>query len=704
MRDGNSFWYSSGTPDSVGIHLVDPVANTKSDFFEIDRLRSALSEVLGHAPAGKGVPFAQFDFVDESEQSIRFAVEGRQLVLHLDSYAVAESDGRVNGNEARARPRVLTESAYGRPGLREILSPDLEWAAHLKGNNLWLRALSTGSLQQMTTDGTVERPWGYLGVQMQEWAWWSPDSRKLAVRRGDLDGVRQIPVVDYLGSTTTVDWVRSVHNVEAGGTLPREELHVLDLTSECVVEVDLSDREYQYLAVVGWAPDGSEVFLVRIDREYKRLDLVAADTETGAARVVLSDASETFIGDPLWLTSPQFVLLDDGARFLWSSERDGWRHHYLYRADGTMVRQLTKGAFASGRIIEVDESNGWIYFHCSRGEQPYDSPVCRVNLEGNGLAAVSAPVGRHSPVQFSPSKQFFVDNYSSITHPPVLELRRVDGTLLQTLARADVRPLQENLNWSSPEPFVVKAADGETEIYGVLYKPSNFDASKKYPVVDFIYGGPFMNTVPQTFLHDPQPQEWANLGFIVFIVEGRGTPGRSKEFQDVAYGNIGQYEIPDHAAALQQLARDRVYMDTDRVGIVGSSWGGYLATRALLLAPEVYDVGIAVSPASDPAGKATVFEPYMGVPQGNEEAYEYASNIPFADKLEGKLLLIHGTDDVNAQLSQTMRLVDALVQAGKPHDLIILPGQDHYILHAPGQRADYARNAVRRYLVENLKP
>jgi dipeptidyl aminopeptidase/acylaminoacyl peptidase len=367
------------------------------------------------------------------------------------------------------------------------------------------------------------------------------------------------------------------------------------------------------------------------------------------------------------------------------------------------VRQLTAGSFIAGGVITVDESNGWIYFYCFLGEQPYDAPLCRVGLDGRSFTRITEPAGRHWPVNFSPSGEFFLDTYSSISLAPVVELRRSDGTLLQTLARADISALEEQLRWQVPEPFVVKAADGMTDLYGVLYKPYDFDPTKQYPVLEHIYGGPFANNVSHTFYQSPLPLAWAQLGIIVFVVDGRGTPERSKAFQDVTYGSVGRYEIPDHVATLKQLAADRPYMDLDRVGIIGSSFGGYFATRALLLAPETYHVGIAVSPAADLYVKATVMEQYMELAENNEEGYAYASNARLAEHLNGKLLLIHGTNDVNAPISETMKLVDALIHAGKPFDLLVLPNHDHQILQAPGPRGEYARDAVRRYLLEHLR-
>jgi dipeptidyl aminopeptidase/acylaminoacyl peptidase len=280
----------------------------------------------------------------------------------------------------------------------------------------------------------------------------------------------------------------------------------------------------------------------------------------------------------------------------------------------------------------------------------------------------------------------------------VVELRRADGKPLQVLSKANVDALLL-AHWQSPEEFVVKAADGITDLYGALFKPHDFDSGRKYPVIDDIYAGPQWAAVPRAYLEGAPRRGLAQLGFIVLRLDGRGTPERGKRFQDAVYLNLGRNEIPDHVAALRQLAATRPYMDLERVGIVGHSYGGYFAIRALLTAPDVFKVGVASAPPTelllDPVG----IEPYLGLPQEHKDAYDFASNLPLAHNLRGRLLLIAGTSDVNVPFSETLRMVDALTRAGKPYDLVVLPARDHTI---PGDA--YWRTTVRRYLQEHLQP
>ena len=291
--------------------------------------------------------------------------------------------------------------------------------------------------------------------------------------------------------------------------------------------------------------------------------------------------------------------------------------------------------------------------------------------------------------------QFFVVSHSTPSRPPVTELRRADGSLVRLLSEANVEALDE-LAWRPPEEFVVKAADGETELHGVLYRPFDFDPEKKYPVIDIIYARHQRSIIPTSFTSNwwgVPAQALAQLGFITFIVEGRGTSERGEAFHNAIYGKVGRVEIEDHVAALRQLAAERPYMDLDRVGIMGNSYGGYAAIRALLIAPDLYRVGVASAPPIHPGPL------FLGPPEESEEAYRYASNLNFADRLEGKLLLIHGTADEYYPLSGTLQFIEALIQAKKPYDLMLMPDRGHFNLGG-----GYWRETVRRYFQEHLKP
>jgi dipeptidyl aminopeptidase/acylaminoacyl peptidase len=701
MADGSSFWYAEGDPNNTIIYKVNPEINTKTPLFDTARLRQALTVLLGLKPPYQGLPFDEFTFV-EGEKAAKFTVEDEGFILDLDTYTITRVPALSEEEKSRLVPQVVRKRLDLIYELWEVLSPDRRWFAGIKDHNLWLRSATDGRSVQITTDGIKDFEWGFLqGSEAGPWAEWSPDSSKLAVKKVDSRKVAPIPIVHWLKPTVEVEWV-PFPKAHVGGPLRQSELFVVDILSKRQVRVDTGEEPDQYIHIVGWRPDGSELLFLRMNRVFKKLELMAANPTTGSTRVVLTEIQKTFIlGEQFSYQWPQLTtLLEDGNRFIWMSERDGWNHLYLYDLDGTCIRRLTHGTFPVVRVIDLDAKAGWVYFsaHADR-QRPYDTHLYRVSLQGKGLMRLTEATGGHR-IRFAPSKEFFLDSHSNLDRAQRVELRRADGTLLQTLAQANIDALKE-LKWNPLEEFVVKAADGETDLYGVLYKPYDFDPGKKYPVIECIYAGPQMWVVPRIFISPAiGAQALAQLGFVTFIVNGRGTPGRGKEFQDVVYGNFGRHEIPDHVAVLKQLASMRSYMDLSRVGIYGHSFGGYFTIRAMLLAPDVYHVGVASGGFAEPI--STLVEPYLGLLQDNKEEYEYASNLRLAGNLKGKLLLLVGTSEV--LFGTNMKMVEAFIRAGKPYDLNVFPEQEHDFIDDPEIARRYYWETLRRYFQEHLKP
>ncbi len=686
MADGSSFWYAEGVPAHTVVYKVEPAANTKGQLFDTARLRRALTEALGHEPPYQGLPFSAFTFVD-GEEAVQFTVENKAFVLQLATYTITQVPTASEEEKRRLIPQA-----------GEVLSPDGRWFAGVKDHNVWLRSTSEKEAVQLTKGGLEDYEWGH--DIWNRWLHWSPDSSKLVTSKIDLRQYPKIPLVHYLQPREEVEWKRD-YNPRADEDVPQTELYIIDTVSRQHVRVETGEGPHYFLyAHSGWCPDGSELIFQTMSRYYKKLELLAANPQTGTTRIILTETQKTFLEN---IPTKRFTWLPDGKRFLWLSDRDGWRHLYLYDVDGTLLRQLTTGAFPVVEVVAVDEKSGWIYFTAHGDRQRlYDTHLYRVDLEGKRFTQLTEATGQHE-IEFAPSKQFFLDRHSTVARAPVVELRNADGTLLQTLSQASIGALVQELKWTPPEEFVVKAADGKTDLYGVLYKPYDFDPNKKYPVIESIYASPSTSAVPKTFvLRFPDiyliVPALAQVGFITVFVDARGTPERSKAFQDVTYGNIGRYEIQDHVAALQQLAKTRSYVDLNRVGVMGVSRGGYFAVRALLLAPDVYHVGVATAARAD----WDTAEAFMGPPDKNKQGYEYASNLGLADELKGRLLLIHGTSDESAPFSDNMRMVDALIRAGKHFDMIVMPEQPHPLFH--GSANNYWREAIRRYFQEHLKP
>ena len=611
-------------------------------------------------------------------------MENKDFILRFDTYAISRVPALSEAENKRLVPQT-----------REAPSPDKRWLAGIKDHNIWLRSNYGDPSVPLTTDGIKDYGWSVAGWGDQ--GWWSPDSFKLAAKKVDSRKVVKMPIVHWLKPTEEVTWH---HYPIAGGTVAQIELFVVDVLSKQQVRVGAGPWPNEEISILGWPPDSSELLFVRSDREYKKFELVAANPTTGATRVVLSEERETFVNGWDFSRISLMTFLEQGKKFIWMSEQDGWNHLYLFDINGNLIRQLTEGAFPVVDVVGLDEAMGWVYFtaHNDRS-RPYDTHLYRVSLEGKGFVRLTQAPGQHV-IQFAPSKEFFLDTHSSPDRPPKVELRRADGTLLQTLSRANIEGLKE-LRWKPPEEFEVKAADRKTALYGVLYKPFDFDPDKKYPIIQVVYGEARIAQAARRgfipILHDQWAHELAQLGFITFFVDPRGTAHRGKDFQDVFYGNIGSPDkIADYVFTLEQLAAKRPYMDLGRVGIMGHSSGGYNTLRAMMLAPDIYDVGVASAGVSD--GSIVPWEYYMGLPKNNKEGYELASNLRLANNLEGKLLLIVGTNDV--LFSRTMKMVDALIRANKHFDLVLLPEKGHSLPRI----SPYWREAIRRYFQEQLKP
>ena len=595
--------------------------------------------------------------------------------------------------------RSQVESSVARPG--EIESPDGGRFASVQDHNLWVRAGGESDGVQVTEDGEVDYEWVISRHSWVKGFWsgtgaqWSPDSRRLALKKVDGRTVEDLPFVRFLEDGAPLGWTRFAR---AGEPTFRTELWVLDLDSGERVQLETGSEPDQRLEILAW--QGDEVLVVRLNRRHTRLDLLGVNATTGRSRVLFAEERPTYVvGAGHEFEEGLLTPLPDGDRFIWRSERDGWKHFYLYDFDGNLIRQLTHGEFP---VLSVETLDGdWLYYTARSAERPYDRHLYRVRLEGGEGSRLTEATGSHV-VEFSPSKEYFLDTHSDLDRPPAVDLRRADGSLVANLAQTSMEDL-EGLPWIPPEEFVVKALDGETDLYGVLFRPWDFDPAARYPVVEYIYNGPqsSLRAFRSPFTAQRVLRALAQLGFIVFVADGPGSPERGRDFHEAAFGRYGRFEIPEHVGILRQLAASRPYMDLDRVGIVGHSHGGYLALRALLTEPDIYHVGWAMSPDVDFFHDAHFyFEPYLGFPRDNPQAYEEGSNLRLAANLRGKLMISVGTEDYGAYPG-AMKMVGELIRLRKEHDLVLLPGAEH---DSAGANATYELDAGVRFLVEHLKP
>ena len=715
LPDGSTFWTEEGGPNDRRILKVDPADNTVAPLFDVARLRAALTAALGHEPAGAGVPFARFQMVGPGTAA--FVLEGANFTLDLNTYKVTRqlppssfSIELVKSEAERAVPGTyLRERFQGLGPLPspEAMSPDGKWIATVRNNNLALRATIDGQEVPVTDDGTDADFWD---VEAALWQPWSPSSEQIAVIRQHADGMPTIPTIKWL---KPLEEVREVITIPAGANLYRSELHLLDIHARQPRHVDMGDNTDHYLRVLTWLPDGSELIVARYNRVLSSVELLAVDAVTRAVRTVMTEASETFLTnhhEAIWAAETGFFLLPDGSGFIWNSERSGWDHLYHYDMNGRLVRRLTSGDWPVKDVVRVDQENGWVYF-TGHGDQsrPYDTHLYRVGLDGRGFAQLTEGKGQHN-ASISPSAEYFVDAFSNVDAPPRTELRRADGSLVRMLGEADIGRL-EAFGFVAPEEHVVKAADGETDLWVTMHFPNDFDPERKYPVVEYIYAGPQTVWRPMDFGDDLGPfgallgrsvnfpRALAQLGMLVVILDGRGTPERSKAFHDTVYMNWGQFEIDDHAGAIRQLGERLPYMDLDRVGVMGASWGGHFTFRAMTQAPDLYKVGISEVPGYS-SRRFTLYEVYLGMPQENKAAYDAADALALAPLLKGELLQVGGINDTGTQ-ADLFQMTEQLIRLGKQHRMMIYPDTGH---GAMGKTGEFNMELKKRFLVEMLKP
>jgi dipeptidyl aminopeptidase/acylaminoacyl peptidase len=586
--------------------------------------------------------------------------------------------------------RVRRAHKIGRPDVFEVPSPCGRFFAGETGPNLSVRWAVDDRTEPLTTDGEDGHRWDVKGAS------WSPDGLQLVARKVDTRGMDRLHVVHWLKPNTEVD-VIPTGNV--AGRLEDVSLHVVHRVSRQVVRIDSGPEIEQDVRPLGWSANGRELYYLKTNRYRNPFVLMAADPRTGSSRVVHEERSPTWVS--FWEKGMSCHLLPGRSGFLWLAERDGWAHLYHHDMSGQQVARLTEGEWVVTGVLAIDETGGWVYFTAHIDpKRPYDTHLCRIRLDGSDRQQLTHEPGTHR-VRFSPEFDGFVDTHSSMDRPPASDLRRADGTLVCRLAEARVE-LPDGITLSAPEEFTVLADDGETELHGQLYLPSDFDPARSYPIIDSIYAGPNSAYVP-THLLDPnaiQSRALAELGFAVVMLDARGTPERSKAFHDVVYRNFGHHEIPDHAAATAQLAATRPYLDASRVGVYGRSFGGYFTTRALLTAPDVFHVGVSINGNFElREGSPGPIECVMGPLADNVDGYDLGSNLALADRLEGKLLLIHGTSDINVPFSAAMKAAEAFTRAGKPFDFLPVNEQPH---HFSGLHGTYVSTALARYLCEHL--
>lgn len=697
--------YRRSTENGSDYVLVDVASAQKSPLLDTARLATELAAYADEEIDGEDLDLSRLKLAETGEQ-LDFDYAGRSYVLDLDSYAL---------RQLAATPA------------NEYLSPDGGRAAFIDAHNLWVRDTASNELTQLTFDG--EQDYGYA-TNNAGWLrdagpvlLWSPDSSRIATFRHDGRNVGEM----YLWSTQVghgeLDaWKYPLPGDDTIFMIERIVIHLED--EPRIVALNMPPDPHRsttsdHIAGRGgifldveWSADAETLSFVSSSRDHKIAQLQVANPETGEVRPVYREEVETYYESGY--NAANWRVFPERNEFVWFSEQDNWGHLYLHDLQtGELKRQITQGNWAVLQIQQVDLENEQIYFLGSNRESgdPYFQYLYRIDFDGSNLINLTPEIANHQ-IRWSDSAEYFSDTYSTPITASVSVVRNRQGEQQLALEETDIEALVAS-GWVAPVPFSVKARDQITDLYGLLYKPSNFDETKSYPVLNYLYPGPQSGSVGTRSFRASRndKQSLAELGFIVVELDAMGTPGRSKSFHDAYYGNMGDNGLPDQIAGIQQLAAQNPWMDLERVGIWGHSGGGFASTAGILRYPEFYKVAVSGAGNHDNRNYEDDWgEKWQGLletyPESNPNEgepsvstnYDNQANQLLAANLKGKLLLAHGMLDTNVHPSSTLLVVDALIEADKDFDLVVLPNASHGF----GNRRYFMKRRW-DYFVENLR-
>ena len=695
------FWYRVTTRRGMEYVLIDASSQTKNEAFNHERLASEMSRITDLALDPWDLRITNIDFEDNFS-TLLFEFRGDHWSCTLQSY------------------RCESESIQRYSVPMSVTSPDGKWAAYQEEHNLWVRNLETGDDIQLTTEG--EEHYGF-GTNNHGWTRserpilkWSPDSRRIATFRQDDRGVGEM-----------VLWRTEVGRPEAdiwpyalpGDTVvPMLERVVLDVETREKVWLDTEPDHHRSSNCCGlvrgqnwtdieWSEDGDQLAFVSTSRDYKDVKLRIADPESGSVREIFQDRDEIFFESNLTSRGiPNWRVLHDSNEFIWFNRSDNWGHLYLYNLEnGELKNRITGGEWNVVDILDVNEEERTIHFTAVAVEEdrdPYHEYLYRINFDGSGMELLTRDEAHHT-VSLSPDRSYIVDTYSDFVTPHKTVLRDSNGSLLMTLEEADIEDLLAT-GWQKPIPFSAKARDGETDIYGIMMLPSNFDENGSYPIVNAIYPGPQSGSVGSRHFSATrrgQAQALAELGFVVVAIDALGSsPIRSREFHTAYAGDMIDNGLPDQIAAMRQLAEQYSFIDIDRAGIYGHSGGGFATAAALTMHPDFFKVGVSGAGNHDNRNYTYYWgEKYQGLleQENGSDNYEQSAVQLQAENLEGKLLITYGSMDTNVHPGGTLLFIDELIRHNKDFDLIVMPNRGHGYANEP-----YNIRRTWDYFVEHL--
>ena len=576
------------------------------------------------------------------------------------------------------------------------ISPDGRFVSFVRDHNLCLVSVTDGKQRAITQGGTEEIRKGELDwvypeeLEIKTAYWWAPDSSAIAYLEMDERKVTQYPLVDFSSPSGEAEMERYP---VAGDANPIVRVLVASLSGGKPRAMDTGAETDIYIPRVNWLNDSKRLGIQRLNRTQTTLDLLIADATTGKARAALSE------NDANWINlSDDLYFLKDGKRFLWSSERSGYRHLYLYDLEGKQLAQLTRGEWEVSAVEAIDEAKGLVYFTATE-KSPLERQLYRVALDGTGFTRLTKDAGTHAAV-FAPHAAAFYDTSSNAEAPPRQDLYRADGSHIATINENKIEELADYR--LSPTEFVtVKSHDG-VQLNASIIKPRDFDPQKKYPVLVYTYGGPHSQVVRNVwgganFLWN---ELMAQKGYIIFSLDNRGSAGRGHAFETPLHFRLGSQELSDQRDGVQYL-KSLPYVDSNRIGIWGWSYGGHMTLHAMFEAGDDFKVGFAGGPVTDWRYYDSIYtERYLGLPQKNEKGYQNSSPVKYAAQFKGKLLIAHGTADDNVHFANTLSVINDLIEAGKYVEVLAFPGRGHGVSDPPALRVLMQR--VTRFFLDNL--
>ena len=673
---GDRFWYRNQGANGIEFFLVDAAKATKAPAFNHAALAATLTTAMGRPVTAARLPFSQITFAADL-QSFSFDSDLKRWTCDVQGKQCTSID----------RPAAVPNSE---------LSPDGKLAAFIRDHNLWVRDLATGQDKQLTTDGVKD--YGYA-TDNAGWTMsdrpvlkWSPDSKRIATFQQDQRKTGEMYLVNTVaGHPTLKAWKYPLPGDEQITMIERV---IIDIDPVKVTRLKMGPDQHRSTLCddvrcggewvdVQWSPDSSQVAFVSTSRNHQQANLRMADAGTGAIREVLEEKGETVLesgnGRVNWRALP------GSNEAIWFSQRDNWGQLYLHDLQtGKQKSQLTSGEGNVTQLMRVDEAGRILYYQGvgkERGRDPYFRHFYRIRMDGTGLTLLTPEDADHE-ITLPPSGPYFIDSYSRPEVPQISVARDLEGKRIVTLETADISRLSAT-GWKPPMPITVKARDGKTDLYGLLYAPTNLDRTRKYPIINHIYPGPQTGSVGGRGFSAARgdAQSLAELGFVVVEIDGMGTPWRSKSFQDAYYGKMGDNTLPDQVAGMKELARRFPWIDINRAGIYGHSGGGFAAAGAMFRYPDFFKVGVSQAGNHDNRMYEDDWgERYQGLlvrSSNGGDNYAPEANQLLVQNLKGKLLLAHGTLDDNVPPNNTLLVVDALIKANKDFDLILFPNRRH---------------------------